>query len=62
MNTLTPLLAGSLVPRFGAARLGLAATGLVLTGQLLVCYSERDGEDSVGGMVRAGPVFIETTS
>ncbi|GAA5977540.1 hypothetical protein JCM5350_004728 [Sporobolomyces pararoseus] len=43
LNTVTPLLSGFLVPRFGAAKVGIVATGIVLAGQSVVCFSQ--GED-----------------
>ncbi|KAM0748049.1 MFS general substrate transporter [Meredithblackwellia eburnea MCA 4105] len=58
VNTITPLISGFVVPKFGAARCGLAATGTVLVGQLIVCWAERgEIEDSVGGMVVGLLVF-----
>ncbi|GAA5946322.1 hypothetical protein JCM3765_000197 [Sporobolomyces pararoseus] len=40
LNTVTPLLSGFLVPRFGSAKVGLVATGVVLAGQSIVCFSQ----------------------
>ncbi|GAA5851168.1 hypothetical protein JCM5353_007377 [Sporobolomyces roseus] len=43
LNTITPLLSGFLVPRYGAANVGIFATGFVLLGQIIVCFSQDDG-------------------
>ncbi|ORY74289.1 major facilitator superfamily domain-containing protein [Leucosporidium creatinivorum] len=52
INTLTPLISGLLVPKFGPAKVGLVSTGLVLLGHLIVCWRERgNGDIDVGGMV-----------
>lgn len=48
LNTVTPLLSGFLVPRFGAAKVGLAATGIVLAGQTLVCLSQGHNMNMAG--------------
>ncbi|GAA5855816.1 hypothetical protein JCM8547_000368 [Rhodosporidiobolus lusitaniae] len=54
-NTVTPLLSGFLVPRFGAATCGLVATGSVSLGQLIVCLAQ-DSEGGVSGNL-GGMVF-----
>ncbi|KAI5481713.1 major facilitator superfamily protein [Pseudohyphozyma bogoriensis] len=46
VNTVTPLVVGSLVPKYGVEKCGLAATGVVLLGQLIVCWSQRNGPES----------------
>ncbi|GAA6005164.1 hypothetical protein JCM11491_002599 [Sporobolomyces phaffii] len=48
LNTVTPLLSGFLVPKFGAARVGLFATGIVLCGQIVVCASQGADMDMAG--------------
>ncbi|GAA6011358.1 hypothetical protein JCM10207_008312 [Rhodosporidiobolus poonsookiae] len=55
LNTVTPLVSGFLVPRYGAAACGLVATGAVLLGQIIVCIAQ-DGEGGVGGNI-GGMVF-----
>ncbi|GAA5910818.1 hypothetical protein JCM8208_001004 [Rhodotorula glutinis] len=50
LNTVSPLLSGFLVPRYGAAACGLVATGAVLVGQLVVSFSA-GREGGVGGNV-----------
>ncbi|SGZ18001.1 BQ5605_C020g09157 [Microbotryum silenes-dioicae] len=50
-NTITPLISGLLVPKFGAARVGLFSTAIVLCGLLLVVYGQLD--DGEGGGVRS---------
>ncbi|KDE03430.1 hypothetical protein MVLG_06093 [Microbotryum lychnidis-dioicae p1A1 Lamole] len=50
-NTITPLISGMLVPKFGAARVGLFSTAIVLCGLLLVVYGQLD--DGEGGGVRS---------
>ncbi|BGP38534.1 hypothetical protein JCM10450v2_002483 [Rhodotorula kratochvilovae] len=65
LNTVTPLLSGFLVPRFGAAACGLAATGAVLLGQLIVCFfssSEGGVGKNVGGVVFGLLIFGSGTS
>ncbi|GAA5834057.1 hypothetical protein JCM11251_003604 [Rhodosporidiobolus azoricus] len=60
LNTVTPLLSGFLVPRFGAAACGLVATGSVLLGQVIVCFAQRGegGESSdLGGMILGLLIF-----
>jgi len=47
LNTVSPLLSGFLVPRYGAAACALVATGAVLVGQLVVCMSSA-AEGGVG--------------
>ncbi|GAA5852398.1 hypothetical protein JCM9279_001190 [Rhodotorula babjevae] len=47
LNTVSPLLSGFLVPRYGAAACGLVATGAVLVGQLVVCFAAGE-EGGVG--------------
>lgn len=42
INTLTPLVSGLLVPRFGAAAVGLVATGVVVVGLGIVVVSGLD--------------------
>ncbi|GAA5934061.1 uncharacterized protein JCM15063_000544 [Sporobolomyces koalae] len=61
LNTITPLLSGFLVPRFGAAKVGLVATGTVLAGQIIVCLSQDDGHQhrlnmtgTIGGLLLFG--------
>ncbi|BGP30755.1 hypothetical protein JCM10296v2_002512 [Rhodotorula toruloides] len=54
LNTISPLVSGFLVPKYGAAVCGLFATGAVLLGQLIVCFAEgRDGgaAGNIPGMV-----------
>ncbi|GAA5919720.1 hypothetical protein JCM1841_000768 [Sporobolomyces salmonicolor] len=54
LNTVTPLISGFLVPRYGAARVGLAATGAVLLGQIIVCLAQGDDDvvgSNMGGMI-----------
>jgi hypothetical protein len=54
-STLTPLLSGILIPRFGAAAVGLVATGAIFIGQLIVCaaFSREGGvNENLGAMVR----------
>ncbi|GAA5880092.1 hypothetical protein JCM1840_000176 [Sporobolomyces johnsonii] len=48
LNTVTPLISGFLVPKYGAARVGLVATGALLLGQIIVCLAQGD-DDVVGG-------------
>ncbi|GAA6037257.1 hypothetical protein JCM8097_008647 [Rhodosporidiobolus ruineniae] len=55
LNTVTPLISGFLVPRYGAAACGLVATGAVLLGQLIVCLAQ-SSEGGVGGNI-GGMVF-----
>ncbi|TNY21396.1 major facilitator superfamily domain-containing protein [Rhodotorula diobovata] len=65
LNTVTPLLSGFLVPRYGAATCGLVATGAVLVGQLIVCVSSsREGGigNNVGGTVLGLLVFGSGTA
>lgn len=65
LNTVTPLLSGFLVPRYGAAACGLVATGAVLVGQLIVCVSSsREGGigNNVGGTVLGLLVFGSGTA
>ncbi|GAA5913368.1 hypothetical protein JCM6882_004102 [Rhodosporidiobolus microsporus] len=60
LNTVTPLVSGFLVPRFGAAACGLVATGSVLLGQIIVCLaqsSEGGVSGNLGGMVFGLLVF-----
>ncbi|SCZ93100.1 BZ3500_MvSof-1268-A1-R1_Chr6-2g08461 [Microbotryum saponariae] len=55
-NTITPLISGLLVPKFGAARVGLFSTAIVLCGLLLVVYGQLD--DREGGGVRSVGTMI----
>jgi MFS family permease len=53
-STLTPLLSGFLIPRYGAAAVGLIATGAIFLGQLIVCaaFSREGGvNENLGAMV-----------
>lgn len=51
VNTITPLLSGFLVPKFGAGFCGLVATGCVLTGQAIVFWRASAGGETLWGMV-----------
>ncbi|GAA5906394.1 uncharacterized protein JCM6883_005536 [Sporobolomyces salmoneus] len=76
LNTVTPLVCGFLVPRFGAANVGLVATGCVLIGQFVVFLSQGDDMNifaafyssvaaslpSVGRSVALGLVLGKTSS
>ncbi|BGP23448.1 hypothetical protein JCM10295v2_002344 [Rhodotorula toruloides] len=65
LNTISPLVSGFLVPKYGAAVCGLFATGAVLLGQLIVCFAEgRDGgaAGNIPGMVFGLLVFGAGTS
>ncbi|SCV67840.1 BQ2448_5451 [Microbotryum intermedium] len=56
-NTITPLISGLLVPKFGAAKVGLFSTGIVLCGLLLVVHGQlSDGEG--GGMRSVGTMTL----
>lgn len=64
-STITPLLAGLWVPRFGAAAVGLAATGAIFVGQLIVCFAfSREGgvDQNLGGMVCSSLPFSSCSS
>ncbi|BGO90273.1 hypothetical protein NBRC10512_004794 [Rhodotorula toruloides] len=65
LNTISPLVSGFLVPKYGAAVCGLVATGAVLLGQLVVCFAEgRDGgaAGNIPGMVFGLLIFGAGTS
>ncbi|GAA5925721.1 hypothetical protein JCM3775_001483 [Rhodotorula graminis] len=65
LNTVSPLLSGFLVPRYGAAACGFVATGAVLVGQLVVCFSagkEGGVGNNVGWTVLGLLVFGSGTS
>lgn len=60
VNTISPLVSGLLVPKFGAARCGLFATGIIVFGQSIVCWEERNGgqsEENVVGMITGLFIF-----